>query len=88
MLKPRESPWSPEDQATYVQWRRGVTIFYGCIGLGAIAAMVALGLADKATPDKATVRIDENDRARLTTCRGEPGVPLSIPCPRVPRSKL
>jgi len=88
MPTPRESPWSPEDQATYVQWLRGVTIFYGCVGLVAIAAMVALGLADTATPEKATVRIDENDRARLTTCHGEPGVPLSPVCPRVPRSKL
>jgi len=24
---------SPEDAATYARWRRGMCIFYGCIGL-------------------------------------------------------
>jgi hypothetical protein len=28
---------SPEDEATYAKWRRAVLIFYGCIGLVAVA---------------------------------------------------
>jgi hypothetical protein len=32
---------SPEDEATYVKWRRGMVIFYGSIGLVAVAAFLA-----------------------------------------------
>jgi hypothetical protein len=32
---------SPEHEATYAKWRRGVLIFYGCIGLAATAIAAA-----------------------------------------------
>jgi hypothetical protein len=32
---------SPEDEATYVKWRRGMMIFYGSIGLLAVAVFLA-----------------------------------------------
>jgi hypothetical protein len=33
MSKPSYLKRSPEDAATYAKWRRGMCIFYGCIGL-------------------------------------------------------
>jgi hypothetical protein len=39
---------SPEDKATYVKWRRAVGIFYGCIGLVAVAVAVATHLSGPA----------------------------------------
>jgi hypothetical protein len=45
MNKPFDFNRSPEDQATYAKWCRGVVIFYGCIGLLAITALVGLQLA-------------------------------------------
>jgi hypothetical protein len=42
MYKPRDFVWSSEDRAEYAKWRRGVFVVYGCIGLVAIAAMVAI----------------------------------------------
>jgi hypothetical protein len=32
---------TPEDEAIHAKWRRGVFIFYGCIGLVVIAAAAA-----------------------------------------------
>jgi hypothetical protein len=37
--KPRMFVWSSEDQAVYDKWRRGLLIFYGCIGLVAAAVV-------------------------------------------------
>jgi hypothetical protein len=31
---------SPEDEATYIKWRRGMVILYGSIGLVAVAAFL------------------------------------------------
>jgi hypothetical protein len=31
---------SPEDEATYAKWRRGMFIFYGSIGLVAVAIIL------------------------------------------------
>jgi hypothetical protein len=45
--KRRDFVWSPEDQATYAKWRRGVLAAYGCIGLVAVLATVAIRLAGK-----------------------------------------
>jgi len=45
MPKPRDFVWSPEDQAIYAKWRRGVLIAYACIGLVAVVAVVAVRLA-------------------------------------------
>jgi hypothetical protein len=28
-----QSVWTPQDEATFVRWRRGFLIFYGCAGL-------------------------------------------------------
>jgi hypothetical protein len=33
---------SPEDEATYAKWRRAVIIFYGCVGLVAVATAIAI----------------------------------------------
>jgi hypothetical protein len=33
MSKPFNFTRSPEDAATYAKWRRGMCIFYGCVGL-------------------------------------------------------
>jgi hypothetical protein len=33
MSKPFHFKRSPEDEATYAKWRRGMCVFYGCIGL-------------------------------------------------------
>ena len=30
---------SPEDEKTYAKWRRGVVIFYGCIGLAVVGVV-------------------------------------------------
>jgi hypothetical protein len=32
---------SPEDKATYAKWRRGIVIFYGSVGLVAVAVFLA-----------------------------------------------
>jgi hypothetical protein len=32
---------SPEDKATYAKWRRGMCIFYGCIGLAVAGIFLA-----------------------------------------------
>jgi hypothetical protein len=45
MNKPLNFNRSPEDEATYAKWRRGVAMFYGCVGLVAIVAVVILQLA-------------------------------------------
>jgi hypothetical protein len=37
---------SPEDEATYVRWRRGLLVLYGSMGLLAMAVAVALGFFD------------------------------------------
>jgi hypothetical protein len=42
MQNPRQSVWSSEYQVTYAKWRRGVLIFYGCVGLVTVAATVAI----------------------------------------------
>jgi hypothetical protein len=34
---------SPEDEATYFRWRRGVFVLYGSVGLLAMAVAVAVG---------------------------------------------
>jgi len=36
---------SPEDKATYVEWRRGVFIFYGCIGFVVVGILFAAHFA-------------------------------------------
>jgi FlaG/FlaF family flagellin (archaellin) len=41
MSKPFHFKHLPEDAATYVQWRRGVSVVYGCIGLVVIAVVLA-----------------------------------------------
>jgi len=40
-LRRRELAWTPEDQATYAKWRRGVLAFYGCVGLVSLATFGA-----------------------------------------------
>jgi hypothetical protein len=47
MPKLREFVWSPEDQATYAKWCRGVLMAYGCIGFFAVVAMLATRLTGK-----------------------------------------
>jgi hypothetical protein len=42
---PNKYASSPEDHATYVKWRRGVLIFYGCIGLVMVAAIAVAEFA-------------------------------------------
>jgi len=32
-----ELKWTPGDQVAYAQWRRGVLLLYGCLGLAALA---------------------------------------------------
>jgi hypothetical protein len=36
---------SPEDEAIYAKWRRGVLIFYGCIGLAVITVAAVARLS-------------------------------------------
>jgi hypothetical protein len=36
---------SREDEVTYVKWRRGVLIFYTCVGLAAVGIGVAAHFA-------------------------------------------
>jgi hypothetical protein len=43
--EPNKYAPSPEDRATYVKWRRGILIFYGCIGLTAVAAIAVAEFA-------------------------------------------
>jgi hypothetical protein len=43
--EPNKYASSPEDHATYVKWRRGVLIFYGCIGLVMVAAIAVAEFA-------------------------------------------
>jgi hypothetical protein len=47
MSKPFNFNRSPEDEATYAKWRRGVVMFYGCIGLVAIVAVLVVHLANE-----------------------------------------
>jgi hypothetical protein len=39
---------SPEDEATFRNWRRGMAMFYGCIGFVVTAAVIAAHFADAA----------------------------------------
>jgi hypothetical protein len=41
MSKPFNFKRSPEDAATYAKWRRGMCIFYGCIGLVVASVLLA-----------------------------------------------
>jgi hypothetical protein len=41
MSKPFNFNRSAEHKATYAKWRRHVLLFYGCVGLVAIAVAVA-----------------------------------------------
>jgi hypothetical protein len=41
MSKPFNFKRSLEDAATYAKWRRGVFIFYGCIGLAVVGIVFA-----------------------------------------------
>jgi hypothetical protein len=41
VIKPVNFERSPEDKATYAKWRRGMFIFYGSIGLVAVAVVLA-----------------------------------------------
>jgi hypothetical protein len=45
MYEPRKYVSSPEYRATYVKWCRGVLVFYGCVGLLAVAAVVVADFA-------------------------------------------
>jgi hypothetical protein len=40
-----QSVWTPQDEATFVKWRRGFLIFYGCAGLILLTMFGALYLA-------------------------------------------
>jgi hypothetical protein len=44
MSKPLIFKRSPEDESTYVRWRRGVFIFYTCVGLAAVGVILAAHL--------------------------------------------
>ena len=39
---------SPEDEATFRKWRRGMVMFYGSIGLVATAAVIAARFVEAA----------------------------------------
>jgi hypothetical protein len=41
MSKPFNFTPSPEDAATYAKWRRGMCIFYGCVGLFVVGIFLA-----------------------------------------------
>jgi hypothetical protein len=39
---------TPADEATFRKWRRGMVMFYGCIGVVVMAAVIAAHFADVA----------------------------------------
>jgi hypothetical protein len=45
MSKPSNFKRSPADAATYAKWRRGICIFYGCIGLVMAGVFLAAHLS-------------------------------------------
>jgi hypothetical protein len=48
MMRPFDFKRSPEDEATFRKWRRGMVTFYACIGLVVTAVVIAAHFADVA----------------------------------------
>jgi hypothetical protein len=51
---PDECDWSPEDRVTFRKWCRIVLVFYGCVFLALLAALVATPVANVGTNDVAS----------------------------------